>query len=338
MSCQRRERRRAFTLIELLVVIAIIAILVALLLPAVQQVREAARKSQCQDHLHNYGVAIHSYEGTYGFIPPGGTPVNRDFTGAGCCNGAPRIGWQVRILPFMEQKPLYDAIDMRAGLPSTAPNPEQAAWDSLVNGVRARTIQVPYARCPSDPWPEDPNWAQANYSGSLGSQSTPSNDPTNCNTWQVFMEVLPAGNSGHGNSANIRNISGVFSRMGAGLRFRDVTDGVSNTIFVGEVLPRCHDHRTGWWNSNGMGNAHASTVVPINNMTTCEKATPSQITHPACTNMNNWNFSWGFKSEHPGGVHFLLGDDKVTFVSENLDHTTYQRLGGRADNNPVKVP
>jgi hypothetical protein len=126
--------------------------------------------------------------------------------------------------------------------------------------------------------------------------------------------------------------------MGAGLRFRDVTDGVSNTIFVGEVLPRCHDHREGWWSNNGMGNAHASTVVPINNMTTCEKATPSQITHPACTNMNNWNFSWGFKSEHPGGVHFLLGDDKVTFVSENLDHTTYQRLGGRADNNPVKVP
>ncbi|MCA9052897.1 MAG: DUF1559 domain-containing protein [Planctomycetaceae bacterium] len=332
----RRCGRKAFTLIELLVVIAIIAILVALLLPAVQQVREAARKTQCQDHLHNYGVALHSYEGIFKMLPVGGTPINKDGTGAGCCNGAPRIGWQVRILPQMEQKPLYDALDMTGGLP-TSGSGLQAAWDTTVSGKVARLHQVDYARCPSDPGDEHPSWAQASYSGNMGSQSTPSASTT-CEVWQPFAQTLPNGNAGHGNSADKRQISGVFSRMGAAIDFAAVVDGVSNTIFVGEILPACHDHVNGWWDSNGMGNAHASTVVPINNRTTCLPTNPNWVTHPACTAQNNWNFSWGFRSEHAGGAQFLLGDGKVFFMSENVDHTTYQRLGSRWDRQPVKVP
>src|SRR5690606_1227868 len=96
------------------------------------------------------------------------------------------------------------------------------------------------------------------------------------------------------------------------------------------------DHwTTGWWNSNGSGNAHASTITPINNFTTCEKALPNEITHPGCEPQNNWNFSWGFKSRHTGGAQFLLADGAVRFISENVDHTTFQRLGGRSDRQTV---
>jgi prepilin-type N-terminal cleavage/methylation domain-containing protein len=335
---QSQRQRLAFTLIELLVVIAIIAILVALLLPAVQQVREAARKSQCQDHLHNYGVAIHNYEITYKMMPPGGVPQDR--SGAqSCCNGGPRIGWQVRVMPFMEQNALYNQLNLNAGLPNTAPNPPQAAWDTTVNGGLARLQQVSYARCPTDTWPDvDGGWATASYCGSMGSQSTPSNGGAACEPWQTFAEVLPAGNSGHGNSFNKRQISGVFSRMGAAIGFKDITDGTSNVVMVGEVLHACTDHRSGWWNSNGGGNAHASMVVPLNNMNTCDGATASQITHPTCVAKDRWNFSWGFRSLHAGGAQFLMGDDKVAFFSENIDHRTYNRLGGRADGNAVRVP
>lgn len=330
------RRWRAFTLIELLVVIAIIAILIALLLPAVQQAREAARRSQCKNNLKQYGLAIHNYHDVFNKFPVGGTPIHSDGAGAGCCNGAPRIGWQVRVLPYMDQAPLYNQLNLNAGLlTGDAINGTgiQAAWDTLMpDGRRARQIQVPFGRCPSDDWPEDPAWAQANYSGSLGSQVATSANAA-CQPFNAFAEALPAGNSSHGNSANPRNISGMFSRMGMGLGMKDAVDGTSNIIMVGEVLPACHDHRTGWWNSNGMGNAHASTVAPINEFNTCERST--RISDPACVANNNWNYSWGFKSKHVGGAHFLLVDGSVQFLSENIDHVTYQRLGGRADGQPV---
>jgi prepilin-type processing-associated H-X9-DG protein len=126
----------------------------------------------------------------------------------------------------------------------------------------------------------------------------------------------------------------MFSYYGVFLGMQSVTDGTSNTIFVGEVRPDCHSHPTyGWWFSNAMGNAHASTVAPINEFTTCNNS--KQISNPACVAKNNYNYSWGFKSFHTGGVQFLLVDGSVRFVSENIDHITYQRLGGRADGNPV---
>ncbi len=117
---------------------------------------------------------------------------------------------------------------------------------------------------------------------------------------------------------------------------RDVTDGSSNVLFVGEVRPDCHSHPTyGWWFSNGMGNAHASTVTPINERTTSDKVPAAQISNPACTEKANYNYSWGFKSFHPGGVNFLFVDGSVHFLSETIDHITYQRLGGRRTGEPV---
>lgn len=342
--------RRAFTLIELLVVIAIIAILIALLLPAVQQAREAARRTQCRNNLKQFGLGLHNYHDVFGRFPPGGAPIFIDNVHAGCCDGGPRIGWQVRILPYMDQAPLYNALNMNGGLASGAvvATVPEAAWAvDLGGGKFARQQQVPYARCPSDGYPSDPNWALANYSGSLGSQRTDSNGGDPCQPWNQFAEPLVHGNASHGNSADSRQLSGMFTRMGASVGINDVTDGTSNTILVGEILPACHDHKTWWWHSNGAGNAHASTVVPINNMTACEETVrnPNLASHPECApqaysgdvtrSQQNWNFSWGFKSKHVGGAHFLLCDGSVRFLSENLDHPTYQRLGGRRDGGTV---
>ncbi|MEC8306046.1 MAG: DUF1559 domain-containing protein, partial [Planctomycetota bacterium] len=146
----QRKSRRGFTLVELLVVIAIIGILIALLLPAVQMAREAARRISCGNNLKQYGIALHLYHDTHKQIPPGGgrgwgTPVQN-----------PRIGWQVRVLPFMEQNALYERLNQNAA----------AAYDGFVpfegQNVRARTIQVPYAMCPSDPRDRvRGGWAQA---------------------------------------------------------------------------------------------------------------------------------------------------------------------------------
>ncbi len=123
------------------------------------------------------------------------------------------------------------------------------------------------------------------------------------------------------------------SRLGLNIGMSDVTDGTSNTIFVGEILPMCHDHGGGFWWYNGMGNFHASTSVPINEMTTCVAS--KKINFPGCEPQNNWNLSWGFRSKHPGGAQFLLVDGSVRFISETVNYQTYQRLGGRRDGNSV---
>jgi prepilin-type N-terminal cleavage/methylation domain-containing protein len=324
-------RRAAFTLIELLVVIAIIAILIALLLPAVQQAREAARRSQCKNNLKQYGLAWHNYHDTYKQLPLGGTNWGR-----------PHVSWQVMVLPYMDQTGLYNQINFNIS--------EAAKFYNLPNDQPAGKTMwshiTPYATCPSDAWMGDnPAWnawggnpqnggnwdgpAQTNYTGSLGSQHTGSADG-NCAPFNQF--AFP-GTADHGNTMSKGNLSGVGTRLGAKITIGDVSDGLSSTIFMGEILPDCNDHNDAQFGYNGEGNFHASTVVPINNMTTCPKAT--NITHPNCTAQSNWNFSWGFRSLHAGGAQFLLGDGTVRFISENVNHTTYQRLGGRNEGRTV---
>jgi len=310
------RKKFGFTLIELLVVIAIIAILIALLLPAVHQAREAARRTQCKNNLKQYGLALHNYHDTYNRFPPAGQNW-----------AAPNVGWQCRILPFTEQTSIYSKIDFSAN----------AAYNSLIAGpgTEVRRRNVPYAKCPSDASNiNEVDWAHSSYGGSLGSQRTPSADGA-CNLFltPVVNYQSPGGDADHGNSDALRGISGMFGRLLADSPgIKDITDGTSNTIMVGEILSACNDHRNGWWDYNGMGNAHASTAVPLNTMTTCEapyrRPNPP---YPACTNPNNWNLSWGFRSGHVGGAQFLMGDGAVRFLSENIDYRTYQNLGSRND-------
>jgi len=313
------SRARAFTLIELLVVIAIIAVLVAILLPAVQQAREAARASQCRNNLKQYGVALHSYHETYGSFPIGGTG-DRDW--------APRVSWQVRVLPFLEQTQLYNLIDMTGKTAS-------AIEATLADGRKASEVRIAVALCPSEPNGETRNgWAQGSYAGSMGSQWSPSTNAA-CAPYQVYAEKT---SPDWGKTLVKATLSGMFSRQGAVVRVGDVRDGTSNTLHVGEVIPTClADSRGSWSFATSVCNAEGQTLAPINDFTTCDLMGPNRrITNPSCVSQDNWNYSFGFRSNHVGGAHFLMADGAVRFLSENIDHAnTYQALGGRADGKKI---
>ncbi len=325
----QHKRRLAFTLIELLVVIAIIAVLIALLLPAVQQAREAARRSQCKNNLKQYGLGLHNYHDTNGMLPP-----------AGANWGSPQLGWQPKILPFMDQIQIFKKLDMNLA----------TAWDTVMpDGRRARQINAPYTRCPSDPSNkiaagEFNGWAQSSYGGNLGSQRTPSANG-GCNQYMTpgVNYESTQGSADHGNTTSPSTLSGPFGRLGPTIKFAQISDGLASTFLVGEILSDCHDHDGGWWQYNGMGNAHASTAAPLNLMCTCPSlntATPASAPRcfpggTDCRTVSNWNYSWGFRSAHKGGAHFLMADGTVRMINENLDYQTYQRLGGRADGKTI---
>ena len=217
------RHRFAFTLVELLVVIAIIGILVALLLPAVQAAREAARRMQCSNNLKQFGLALHNYHDTYKVFPPAGVSYGVDAINPNCGSGryclewdagerSPSIGWQVRVLPFIEQQPLWDRVSSEGDRLHTA------YFNVAVDGKPARLKQVPYARCPSDAGSgPDSNWVQGNYSGSLGSQRTPSADG-NCNQFLDPERQLRVRRRGRS-----REYHGLYSGLGWQTRhFRDV--------------------------------------------------------------------------------------------------------------------
>lgn len=329
------RRPRGFTLIELLVVIAIIAILIALLLPAVQQAREAARRTQCKNNLKQYGLALHNYHDTYNLLP-----ISANYKG-NWNNGV--VGWQVRILPFTEQAGLYQNMKTWHDDAATASNPYDV--DAMVGGKELRKYSVPYSKCPSDA-SETPDgaWAQASYGGNLGANRVPSAGGAPCEPYMTpnvhYVDqnnTTPndggGGDYDHGNVTELRYVTGIFGRvLNQAPNFRDITDGLTNTIFVGEILPSCNDHGGGWWHFNGMANGHAGVQVPLNTMNTClTPYTPQTPALPGCTNRNNWNLSWGFRSAHTGGAQFLLGDGSVRFISQNIDYNTYQYLGRRND-------
>lgn len=341
----RRRARRAFTLIELLVVIAIIAVLIALLLPAVQAAREAARKSQCKNNLKQYGLALANYHDVYNMFPLGGTE-NGVF---GQFPMAPGISWQVRILPYLEQVPLYNLINMVSTTDVTqGPN--------LADGSPLAAHVIPGTVCPSDSRlgvnpaqlpTGGPLYAQTSYSGSVGSQNMETTNPPASGCPSYFV-TGPGGNAQSSpgyqgtpfaNSNNPNFLSGMFNRFGCKIRIGDVGDGSSNTIFVGEILPNCLNQRYfgGFWANDGAGNAHASTIVSLNNFSTCTWATGNQITTTACQGVglgDNWNL--GFRSQHMGnGAHCLFVDGSVHLLSGNINYMTYQYLGARNDNQPI---
>jgi prepilin-type N-terminal cleavage/methylation domain-containing protein len=361
--------RQGFTLVELLVVIAIIGVLVALLLPAVQQAREAARRMQCGNNLKQYGIGIHTYHDVWKVIPPGGMAADDPAYDGNQAWVWTRLSWHAKILPQMEQAQLYDKINI-INLHWSNPGAinDTAGFQTPIatpKGTRLlRQIQVPYSRCPSDTYPDDPAASWSNYCGSLGSQRTDSEHGAVCQPFMVQgINYDEIGIHSHGNVLDMDNwdgtgVSGCFGRLARSpMSFAGLRDGTSQVIMVGEMLPNCTDHRDGQWSYNGMNNAHSSTSVPINVMTTCAVSTQDAINRgypylPCVSAAENawgggsnngwwvrrdWNLSWGFRSQHPQGAQFCFGDGSIHFINQNVNYQTYQRLGGRRDGFPINT-
>ena len=364
--------RAAFTLVELLVVIAIIGVLVALLLPAVQAAREAARRATCNNNLKQLGIALHNYHDAYNRLPHNHNVWDQTLGDAHDARGS----YMVRLLPYVEQGgPLYDRIDFRVFNLDGNINVNPV----MPNGEYVFSQRVPIFRCPSDNSPDtnrDNNRALANYGMSMGAQNMPPYGPF-CNLAQFVgygpgyaqhndparTDWFGTGPEGHGNYSwgePNRALSGILSRGGykfpgggqwAGslvpvdvapwaARFRDVVDGTANVIAMGEFRPYCGDHAyNGWFHANAMWFA---TTAPIN-FNTCpgEGGNPSEHwanPPPAgreCNAIYTWTTSQGFKSRHPGGAQFVFCDGSVHFLSESINYDMYQRLGDRRDGRPV---
>ncbi|MBO0698939.1 MAG: DUF1559 domain-containing protein [Zavarzinella sp.] len=358
----RGRRRPGFTLIELLVVIAIIAILIGLLLPAVQKIREAARRMTCSNNLKQWGLAIHNYHDVNNRFPPGGqmgvTLGGETYSGDQDWN-ADQGSWMVWTLPFVEQDNLFKLINPRLDLgPRNNPGgvfpygSVGSYFRSLTDGwggPRAdRKVPLKLARCPSDDYQLTEAWT--NYVGNLGPQPVPGGvgyDPfekyatplaSGLGDWGYGNDAvtLNAWNQ-HGNSFDGNDIRGLFNRLGATITMAGVTDGLSNTIMVGETLPAQHDHQTnlGWWHFNGGGVGAATT--PAMNYFSGDKTCRNDGGDPKKCR-DNWNISWGFKSNHSGGANFLFGDGSVRFLRDSIDPKTYQLLGCRNDGQPVTIP
>ena len=296
---QSPARAHGFTLIELLVVIAIIAILIALLLPAVQQAREAARRSTCKNNLKQIGLAMHNYHDTHSVLPPGLFGYhNGDLAG-----GLKRSCWMQQILPFIDQANLYNQI---------AP---YADSNTFANAVPAniRNSLIPSLMCPSDP--AGPALTDDGFQGNY----------VMCATGNL-TSAYPANGTGH---------DGMFYAISS-TRFRDVTDGTSNTLMGSEVIIRgSSGPGTGggaYWNANAGGYGFATFEVP--NTTVSDETDICKSTSfpraPCISGMPNGSGYVFARSYHVGGVHGLLADGSVRFISENINHSTYHALGSRA--------
>lgn len=344
-----RGRAQAFTLVELLVVIAIIGILVGLLLPAVQAAREAARRMQCSNNLKQLGLAIHNYESSTKRIPPGGA-----FYGGAYVAAAPapfqrfagslgdRSHLLVRILPFMEQSALYGLFEGDKFPTNDARTPPSAG---LPQGELMRGLVIPGYICPSDTNPgftgtvngiANSRVQPANYQFSMGPTNAISNNSAcSCPLASTFAARSLAGTSVSAPAGPFTRQGGVRpTESGANVgycgKFGDVTDGLSNTIFMGETIAEWSAHAmNGWSHPNQWGRF---TQIPINWDTRyVDVAAATAAGKTGCEARCNWNTAEGFKSRHTGGSQMLMGDGSVNFMSQTIDLVLYNRLGSKAE-------
>lgn len=319
-----------FTLVELLVVIAIIGILVALLLPAVQAAREAARRSECLNNLRQIGLATLNYEITNGELPEGSY-----FYAGG--QWFKTVGLLGKILPYAEDTSLHELIDF--DYTADANNSGEGTDDTqLGDGTYVASFPVDMYMCPSDttpavspaPWNANKQVAKTNYVGSLGSMPVGfGNSNARCttanSTWSPKALQFLLKRPTPGVPTTVKHFSGVFTRHAVPVKLRHITDGLSKTIFFGEVRPDCSIHVSGGWLSSNNLCGLAKTTIPIN-YDTCSKEAADK-----CNQWNNWTTEVGFKSNHVGGANFCYGDGSVALISEDIDYGAYQLLGDKFD-------
>ncbi len=335
------KSRRAFTLVELLVVIAIIGVLVALLLPAVQAAREAARRTSCQNNLKQFGIALHNYhdifkqfpQNTAWFTGKTGLDDDSEYTKKDI-----QGSMLLKLMPYIEQKSINDRIKIKFE------DSEDNVKKQFQKNLELRTLVLPLLRCPSDEYPlitdiygefnengeYDGGVATTNYAPSVGAQATFSFANSCPEPRGDFFE--------NGKQVNffthlMEKTSGIFAREAWAASIKQIPDGLSNTIAMGEVLPTCNYEliRYGWWDSQI---CYVGTAPAIN-FDSCTHTDPPWPKKQTCFTFFNWNTSSGFKSRHPSGAHFTLADGSVRFISENIDYRNYQRLGDRADGEPL---
>ncbi len=336
--CTRVERR-GFTLIELLVVIAIIAILIALLLPAVQQAREAARRSQCKNNMKQIGLALHNYHDVFSTLPLGGR-TGRAAPSPAAQNDHFGSNWRAALLPYIDQAPAYNIINFETG----------GFWAHISSfQTILRTLVVPVYNCPSSPHgmhneadlPAAANGSMViDYVGISGATPDPALRATVC-----------SGTLGSGVWCD----NGLLT-LGRSLRMRDCTDGTSNTIVVAEQSGQVNgkeisaNYLGGWFGmasntTNGSLNNWPANVRP-GDLASCNgyPGGTTTIAHPPnsyWTTTPPSNASTGGKfntivnSFHVGGIHVLLTDGAVRFVSENIDMGTLRLLAVRDDGNII---
>ncbi|HWL07845.1 MAG TPA: DUF1559 domain-containing protein [Planctomicrobium sp.] len=300
------HRRHGFTLIELLVVIAIIAILVALLLPAVQQAREAARRSLCKNNLKQFVLGMHNYHDTHRVFPPGA------FT-------ASWIGWGTCLLPFVDQASLYQQITEANGFNGRWQIAVNSSGNTHINDVLAET-PLSVFRCPTEvSGPVNSamyGYGTSNYVGNAGFSFDPS--PTNALHQQFRGPML-------------MNISLSMSKF---------SDGTSHTILLGE-RKTTGGNNPAYFGSIWIGSPSESTTRYIPAGTTYDAhgnngrrlglvVAPISTSYPI-----NSALGHSYSSLHMGGAHFSMADGVVRFINENMNTTVYQNLGAYADGNLV---
>ena len=349
-------RRRAFTLVELLVVIAIIGVLVALLLPAVQAAREAARRASCVNNLHNMALAVLNYQDARGHFPVDedyydqtgpfdfdaanlGNPVNTQYqTVPDPLRAARKLGgagWIVEVLPQLEQQALYSQFKPYLDLP----------WMRLKQGMNANKPELRAALqtqpeillCPSNELrgPRDDQWpynsstdvdggpvtvAVTHYKGNSGDgafEPSPAESPLGFWTYNPTM-----------NCYNRTDCFGIFWRttyFRGGVKMKEIVDGTSNTLLIGETSPE--DGNSPAWSSDG---DWAIAGVQLNwdwqskGFCLDSSGTPNPGTR-SC-----WPLMRGYRSKHAGGVNFAFADGNVRFLSESIEHVTYRALSTRS--------
>jgi prepilin-type N-terminal cleavage/methylation domain-containing protein/prepilin-type processing-associated H-X9-DG protein len=321
-----RNLRRAFTLIELLVVIAIIAILIALLVPAVQKVREAAARTQCLNNLKQIGVAIHMYNDAHRKLPACQYGDYSDWSAfGGPYYTSSSWSFLALILPHLEQQSMYQD----GNIPT-----------ATLRASSATPLPVAVYQCPSDQisslktFSETSRYSQTpvlvgltNYKGVLGS---------NFNYGDYANATPPFRNGGDG----FWGANGLFSLdvWKAPIKVSQITDGTSNTLMVGEDI-FTPDYANGSQPGNGFAWAHS-----VEATLTCAMP-PNNLTHPngtpintTSTNASEWGSYHGFKSRHTGGVQFLYADGTARFIVNSIALGTYRAMasynGGEVIDSP----
>ena len=303
-------RRRAFTLIELLVVIAIIAVLIALLLPAVQQAREAARRTQCKNNLKQMGLALHNYEGSFKVFPPSSTsPFGKgvwNYPGLGPSD--PNIhlhSFASLILPYLDQSNLYNNI-----------NYNYSALDPSNLPMASRII--PAYLCPS--------FAGAKFSTDAHYTGAPLSSPSYAiRNYAALGAKTVVGLSGAVPAEGI-----LYPRSSTG--FRDITDGTSNTVLIVETREQGASVWIDGTSATVAGRWFnpVSANPPYGGNTNSINYTPYFISTPLYGFANTIDQTWGASSQHTGGAHHLMADGAVRFINQNLDVNVYDALVTRA--------